>query len=218
MSIKQVIVVDFDETLVFQNTLLLLHQYLTKQSALWSIFGAIQHINQCIPAIEGEPELDKYRGVHERLKAEMYDAALSGRSEKDIIMAADALHTKISVNSSVWMMIQSILDGNTFFIIATASLEVFVRRYLEHVAISPNKIIGSVPELQNNIFNGKLVGRECAGLIKGLRVRNYLASHFPNVHISAFGNLPADRQMMALADEAWVIRRGLIKPFNNLSR
>jgi len=200
-SPKTVVVADFDETLVHDNTLLPLYGKLVTTSLAWVAVKALIRAEWLTI------------GPHRAIKAQMYREILGGRKEKEICSAATGLASLVSVNFPALAKIREYTRQGAEFVVATASLETFVRILLEEKRIDVNRIIGTKAAGTNGVYNGELSGGECVGRLKAERVRNVLKRHYEDYRAIAFGNLPADRAMMEFADCAFVVDGGRIVPF-----
>ena len=152
-------------------------------------------------------------GPHRAIKAQMYREILTGRKEEEIGAAAKGLAMSISVNRLAMTKVHEYRRQGAELVVATASLEAFVRGLLEEKGIDVNRIIGTKVGTNGGLCNGELSGGECVGMLKAERVRTILERHYRGYQVIALGNLPADRAMMELADQAFVVDGVNIAPF-----
>lgn len=95
-------------------------------------------------------------------------------------------------------------SGAEVFVI-TASPVRWVSRFVEGVTV-----LGSEMEVREGRITGKLLNRNCYGEEKVRRLLNAmpdLKEHRDNYYISAYGDSRGDRELLAYADEAWLIRK-----------
>jgi phosphatidylglycerophosphatase C len=200
-SLKTVVVADFDETLVHENTLPLLYDKLVATPVVWVVLTAL---------FRGEWLAI---GPHRAIKAQMYREILSGRKEEEIGSVAKGLSPRVRVNATAMAKIKEYTRQGADLVVATASLEDFVRRLLERKEIEVDRIIGTRVAKDGDLCNGELAGGECVRKQKANRVKVVIERYYPDYQVIALGNLPADRAMMELADQAFVVDGANITPF-----
>jgi|APSaa5957512535_1039671.scaffolds.fasta_scaffold04255_5 phosphoserine phosphatase len=198
-----VVVVDFDETLVIENTLLLL--YKISESA--SLFKAVAF------------SFIKFRwinvGLHRAIKEEMYLNILRGKTEKQLLVIAGKLSEAVNINEAVWKRVNKLTDNGARLVIATASLVTVVEEILRIKEVSVDEVIGTTAKIISGTkeYSGELNNGECEKEEKRERVINIMKQNYINHYIFGFGNLPADREMLKIVDEGYVVNGAVVTPF-----
>ena len=92
------------------------------------------------------------------------------------------------------------LKANGFkIVVVTASAENWVKKWCDKNNIS---LIGTRLEIQNDTITGKLIGKNCHGEEKAVRIKaQYSLSDFDEIY--SYGDSGGDRQMLALATKAF---------------
>ena len=100
-------------------------------------------------------------------------------------------------------MLQEKLDEGATVVIVSASIEDWVREFFpQHPDLH---VIGTQIEVVNNELTGKFSTPNCYGEEKVRR----LCEHFPdrtNYHLVAFGDSRGDRELLAFADEGYLLK------------
>lgn len=100
-------------------------------------------------------------------------------------------------------MLQEKLDEGATVVIVSASIEDWVREFFpQHPDLH---VIGTQIEVVNNELTGKFSTPNCYGEEKVRR----LCAHFPdrtNYHLVAFGDSRGDRELLAFADEGYLLK------------
>ena len=190
---KTVVVADFDETLVHENTLIPLYKHLSTKPMIQvvaRVFGSLHWLKI---------------GLHQAIKAQMYREILAGREEKVVRDTAKEIAKTINVNECSLEKLNQYRDAGAVVVVASASLEPFVETVLEEKNIRVDRVIGSIPVQDNGIYTSDLLGGECVGKQKAERSKKVLERYYSGYRVIVLGNLPADRALMNLADEAYVV-------------
>lgn len=196
-----VVVADFDETLVYENTLLPLFAQVARKPMFRVVLKAL---------VAGEIFS---LGPHQAIKAQMYREILNGQTIEQIEQAARGIANNVRVNVAAMEIVRSNSGDDTQFVVASASLEEVVRTILEEKNITANRVIGTIAAKSGNAYTGELIGGECVGRRKAVTVQSVLAQHYTGYRVVALGNLPPDRALLKLADEAFVVDGDNISTF-----
>ncbi len=200
---KTIVIVDFDETLVYENTLLPLFKALSKRSMSWVVLKALSSF-QWLKI-----------GFHEAIKAQMHREILAGHQEKVIVDTAKKMAATINVNFLVATKLDSYRDTGAVIVIASASLDLFVATLLAEKDIQVDRVIGSIGAQDGGVYTGELLTGECVGKRKAERSKQMLDKYYRGYRVIAWGNLPADRALMKIADEAYVVNGRRVVKFTN---
>jgi len=142
----------------------------------------------------------------------MYREILRGRTEQELLQSARQLGEQVHVNTSVLERVLK-YPGNRTTVVVTASLEPVVEVVVRQLGLQVDAVYGSRPRIESGVYTGELLGGECQCAAKAQRVVAELGTQLCEQHTVAFGNLPADREMLELSTEAYVVDRGRIRPF-----
>lgn len=201
MDANELILVDFDQTLVHEDTLRRLYALAANKPLAHVVYAACRSGRW------------RHIGVHRAIKEAMYREILSRRTEADLQEYARQLAARVSLIEPVMHTLRERAEQGAQVWIVSASLEVVVRTLARELKIPHDRVVGSLARRENGVFNGALLGGECVRGAKAQRLVDQLASHVEHGRIVAYGNLPADREFLELAHEAYVVRRGVVTPF-----
>nr|VFK52147.1 MAG: Haloacid Dehalogenase superfamily, subfamily IB, phosphoserine phosphatase-like [Candidatus Kentron sp. TC] len=188
-----VVIADFDETLIEQNTLLNLYRILTDTPLALGVALAF---------VKGRW---LRRGPRAAIKEEMYRRMLRGKSESDLAAAGREIAHRVTLNQPVVSRIRQLSAQGHDLLVASAALTPIVRTILEEKGLPFSRIVASRAEIEEEKLTGNLVGLECFGKEKARRLTHVLDTFYSNPHVIAFGNWPDDGPMLAGADEAYVV-------------
>nr|VFK31831.1 MAG: Haloacid Dehalogenase superfamily, subfamily IB, phosphoserine phosphatase-like [Candidatus Kentron sp. MB]VFK34899.1 MAG: Haloacid Dehalogenase superfamily, subfamily IB, phosphoserine phosphatase-like [Candidatus Kentron sp. MB]VFK77053.1 MAG: Haloacid Dehalogenase superfamily, subfamily IB, phosphoserine phosphatase-like [Candidatus Kentron sp. MB] len=196
-----IIVADFDQTLIRQNTLLTLYRRLTHAPLLFSVILAL---------IKGRWPRNGLRTV---IKEEMYRHMLRGKSESQLANAGQEIARHITLNEPVVSRVRQFQEQGYPLIVASASLTQVVEAILRDKGLAFVRVIGSRAEIENGKMNGRLIHGECFGKTKAHRIRQLRHAAYPGTKMIAFGNWPDDKPLLVDADEAYIVTGNAIKPW-----
>ena len=198
-----VVIADFDETIVYENTLL----------PLFDRLSAISMAMVVIRAITRGRWLSI--GPHKAIKEEMYRVILAQVGVTELTYIAQELAEKVSVNSWAMAAIQREMSSATIveLVVASASLAEVVRAILESKEIRFHRLIGSDPEEKSGIYTGRLLDGECVGKEKAVRVKRLLQTYYKGWRVVAIGNYPADTPLFELAETSFVVKGSNVTPY-----
>ncbi len=198
-----VVVADFDETIVFENTLLPLFDLLSAKSMATVVVRAIAR-GRWLSI-----------GPHKAIKEEMYRVILAQVKVAALTHIAQELAEKTNVNSWAIAAIRHEMISATRaeLVVASASLTEVVRTILESKEIRFHRLIGSVPEKKRDIYTGRLLDGECVGKEKAVRMKRLLDTHYKGWRVVAIGNYPADTPLFELAETSFVVKGSSVMPY-----
>ncbi|SHN92009.1 Phosphoserine phosphatase [Bathymodiolus heckerae thiotrophic gill symbiont] len=194
---------DFDETLIYQNSLGYLFKEVTNKrfifpSTLSLIF-----------------EFDTYRhGIKFSIKRRLYKSCLAGVSEKKLYEAGKTSSKKLHPLDEVVDCLHELHKQNYIIWIVTATPALFVKGVINQWGWPVERVIGTELYQNNNIYTGDL-GEECMKEEKVKRINDVIKSKKlePTIEI-AFGNLPVDIPMMSLANKSYAVAGKQVVIFN----
>nr|VFK16650.1 MAG: Phosphoserine phosphatase [Candidatus Kentron sp. LFY] len=209
-----IIVADFDETLIEQNTLIRVYRGLAGMPLVVSVILALFKGHWL------------RHGLRAAIKEEMYWRMLRGKSESELIIAARKVARHVTLNEAVVSRIRRLstqgndtqgndTQGNDTqghdLIVASAALAPIVRAVLQEKGVDFSRVVASEARVEAGKLTGCLIGGECFGENKARRIRQLCDTSYPNARMIAFGNWPDDGPMLAEADEAYIVTGNIIK-------
>jgi HAD superfamily phosphoserine phosphatase-like hydrolase len=198
---KTVVVFDFDETLVLENSLSYLFQGVASKN-YW--VAAIPAILQSIFLFEFGYKLRL------RVKKRLYVTHLKGVFEASVYQAGTAAADKLTVNSHVMDELEIADERGDVILIATASPRIYVTAILDELKVNRFKIIGTEIDFES----GHILGKECSCEEKWNAVTKELGC-FNIDKITAYGNAPDDLFMLKQVDQGFVVKGELVKHYKN---
>lgn len=188
---------DFDCTLVHENSLRLFFRELA---------GRASSSRRClslaaVKAMAGE-------GMRAGIKRHLYRELLRGRTAEEVLEAAQRTAARLTPNRAVVEAFEALVASGGDAVIATASPRIVVTRCLEVLGIVPHLVLGTELGEIGGRLTGELLGGECLGPVKAVKVRGYLAERGPFGSTTGFGNLPDDLAMLELVQQRFVVGRG----------
>ena len=136
----------------------------------------------------------------------MYVAMLASRAPEELVGFGDALAPKLDVIPEVLAALEQHREAGATVIVATASLDSVIARVLELKGIAVDHVIGTQPVIEAGRCSGELARGECVGVNKALRLQEMLQELPGPLHVTAYGNLPADKPILDPADVAFHVR------------
>lgn len=191
-----VVVFDFDETLVLENSLGYLFQAIAGKM-YWT--AAISAITKSIFRLEF--------GYRFRLsvKQALYKKHLKGVSESSIYHAGTLAASRLTVNSNVMEVLKSANERGENVVIATASPRIYVTGILDELKVNRFKVIGTEVDFEA----GCILGEECSREVKWLSISKELNS-LEVGSITGYGNAPDDLFMLKQVDQGFLVKGPLV--------
>jgi HAD superfamily phosphoserine phosphatase-like hydrolase len=187
-----VVVFDFDETLVLENSLGYLFQEIAGKN-YWTA---------AIPAITLSVFCLKF-GYKLRLsvKQALYKKHLKGVSENAIYQAGTIAASRLTVNNKVMDMLKSANERGDTVVVATASPRIYVTGILDELKVNRFKVLGTEVDLEA----GCILGKECSREVKWLSITKELNSLEVD-NITGYGNAPDDIFMLKQVDQGFLVK------------
>nr|VFK00547.1 MAG: Haloacid Dehalogenase superfamily, subfamily IB, phosphoserine phosphatase-like [Candidatus Kentron sp. H]VFK00793.1 MAG: Haloacid Dehalogenase superfamily, subfamily IB, phosphoserine phosphatase-like [Candidatus Kentron sp. H]VFK04737.1 MAG: Haloacid Dehalogenase superfamily, subfamily IB, phosphoserine phosphatase-like [Candidatus Kentron sp. H] len=199
---RVIVVTDFDETLIEQNTLMAAYRELSDTPLVFSVIRAF---------VKGRW---LWCGPRTAIKEEMYQRMLRGKHEDELTIAGRRIARHVALNQAAVSRIQPFLDQGHELIVASAALARIVQTILEEKGLVFSRIVATQPEIEDRKLTGLLIDGECFGKIKAQRIKQVRKTFYPGGHMVAFGNWPDDYPLLAEADEAYIVKGNTIETFN----
>nr|VFJ46580.1 MAG: Haloacid Dehalogenase superfamily, subfamily IB, phosphoserine phosphatase-like [Candidatus Kentron sp. DK] len=200
---SDIVVADFDETIIEQNTLILAYGELAHMPLAFSVILAF---------IKGRW---LWHGPRAAIKEEMYRRMLRGKREAELAIAGRKIASRVTLNQATVSRIQQFLNQGHELIVASAALAQIVQAVLEEKGLLFSRVVASQAEIEGGRLTGHLIGGECFGKTKAQRIRQVREASYPSAYMIAFGNWPDDGPMLAEADEGYIVTGRTIKKFNS---
>ncbi len=199
---KQLVLFDFDGTLTKGDSML---------HFLWFALPFNQiFVKSIVLIIKFISLILSLKWSNELAKESMLGVCFQGRSEAELKALGEAFcQQKLPVLLRPEMMERLKMHRNAghHLALVSASVEIWLRPFCEAEGLD---LICTELEYQSNIFTGKLATRNCNGLEKARRIKETFALE-SYTKITAYGNSPGDYEMLFLADEAWLYRKGILQ-------
>lgn len=197
-----VVVFDFDETLVLENSLGYLFQAIAGKT-YWT--AAIPAIIKSMFRLEFS-----YR-FRLSVKQTLYKKHLKGVSESSIYHAGTLAASRLTVNSNVMQVLKSANKRGKTVVIATASPRIYVTGILDELKVNRFKIIGTEVDFET----GFILGEECSREAKWLAISKEVSS-LEVVSIMGYGNAPDDLFMLKQVDQGFLVKGALVCQYGPL--
>ena len=194
---KNVVLFDFDETLIFENSLMSMFEYYCDRNKV---------LGYSILSI-----LDKRlytRQYKKAIKCTLYRNVLRGQSEESLTIAGVDTANKLTPIRNVVEDLQNYVNLGKEVWIVTASPELFVRGIVESFGWPVNKVIGTKMNSNNGILDGSF-DKECEWGEKVERLTAEANNMKGSVSFySSYGNLPQDEQIISVAKYHFQVKSG----------
>lgn len=187
---------DFDCTLVHENSLRLFFRELAGRAVSRRCLSLA-----AMKAMAGG-------GMRAGIKCHLYHELLRGRTAAEVLEAAQRVASRLTPNRAVVEALEALVACGGDVVVATASPRIVVARCLEVLGVAHHFVLGTELEEIGGRLTGKLLGGECLGPVKAVKVRGYLVERGPFGSTAGFGNLPDDLAMLELVQQRFVVGRG----------
>lgn len=186
-----VVIFDFDETMVLENSL----GFLFKQ-----LSGPFYWLRAVPVVVQSLVTLKFGHKLRRAVKQRLYSKILTGVSVKNIQMAGNAIAMKLTKNAPVIDQLIEAKKQGDIVIIATASPQIYVAAIVYAMGLEVDVVIGTNIDLKY----GTIIGEECSREAKWLAVEEVLKTLSGNA-TTAFGNRPDDIYMLEQVDRGFVV-------------
>jgi phosphatidylglycerophosphatase C len=187
----QVVIFDFDETMVLENSLGFLFKQLSGPG-YW--LSALPVVVKSLVTFKFGYKLR--RAVKQRL----YSKILTGMTVKDIQVAGNAVSMKLTQNKPVIDRFIEAKKRGDFVIIATASPQIYIAAIVSSMGLDVDVVIGTHIDLEH----GTIIGEECSRVAKWVAVEAVLKTQ-SRITTTAFGNKPDDIYMLEQVDRGFIV-------------
>lgn len=120
-----------------------------------------------------------------------------GKTEADLVAAADRAFRGLRWRESMLDAYLRHREAGHRVTVASGGLSCCVRRLLALKGITVDALLATEMESVGGVLTGRIAGNACVGAEKARRIQDWLAGAAEAVW--GYGNLPADRAMLALA-------------------
>lgn len=193
---------DFDKTLIHDGSLLRI---------LTALTGTRHVITAAIStyfATKGDHTISRYDS--ERLRQGLLRHLLTGKNTQEIVNAAERVYPSLRWNETLLERYHWHRDQGHRIAIATGGLALYMEPLLRLRGLSPDALLATELTQHNGILTGEMVGPACVGHEKARQVRNWMGG--VREECWAYGNLPKDGPMLALADHPYSVKHGHMRP------
>lgn len=123
-------------------------------------------------------------------------ALVAGKTEADLVAAAERAFRGLRWRDAMLAAYLRHRAAGHRVTVASGGLACCVRRLLELKGIAVDGLLATELEVVDGVLTGRIVGSACVGAEKARRAQAWLAG-LP-AEVWGYGNLPADRAMLAL--------------------
>lgn len=123
-------------------------------------------------------------------------ALVAGRTEADLTAAAERAFRGLRWRDEMLAAYLRHREAGHRVTVASGGLSCCVRRLLELKGIAVDGLLATELETIDGVFTGRIAGNACVGAEKARRAQAWLAGR--SAEVWGYGNLPADRAMLAL--------------------
>ena len=192
---------DFDETLIKENSIKKLLYGASERRFLWPL---------AIPALV---DISAWKQLRLSVKNRVYNACLHSLTDARQYSFGKAFGITFTLNSKVCDKMRHYhQQGHTVWVV-TASPQPYIEGVIAALGLPCELVIGT--QLPSPCVPFNLSEVECAGEKKVSEVRKLLLSRKLQFNtILAYGNLPHDREMLSMADEGYVVTNGKISKYS----
>ncbi|KAA5605857.1 HAD-IB family phosphatase [Roseospira marina] len=189
---KGAAIFDFDRTLVREETLAMF---------LRTVVGQRTFIAACCAAASASAYVRQRRV--DAFRAELLRRTLAGRTVSQAKDAAERLFPRLRWIAQTTDALAGHQDAGRPVLVATGSLSVYMPTLLALKGIEVDGLLSTEMEVDADVLTGRMKTPSCTWAEKARRVKAWLAdSEGP---VWAYGNLPHDGAMLALADHPTVL-------------
>lgn len=194
---KVLLLIDFDQTIVRQNSFRIF--YLEYLSFLRLAYCFV------LGVASGLGGLRSGNAFLHNFKKRFQENALNGCSLGEFSRVCDLVSKKLNVNSQVTALKNKYSRSQLTVVVVTASPEKLIKRLLSNLGIIYDKIIATDIIFKHNNFVA--MGVECFAEQKALQIQTQLdLTEYDRV--VAIGNLPEDSSMLQIANEKYHVSKG----------
>ncbi|WP_428036459.1 HAD family hydrolase [Amphritea sp.] len=189
---NQVVIFDFDETLVLENSLGFMFQGVASKSYWLAALPAVVR-----SFLSGQFGFRLRRNI----KQALYEKHLAGVSSETIRKAGVEAASRLTVNTVTLSRLTAAQARGDTVIVATASPRLFVSAVLDQLNICTEKVIGT----EIDFATGAIIGDECSRQAKWTAVFREIGG-MKFKRSLAYGNAPDDIFMLEQVDEGFLVK------------
>ena len=189
---NQIIIFDFDETLVLENSLRFMFQGVASKSYWLAALPAVVR-----SFISGQFGFRLRRNI----KQALYEKHLAGLSPESVHKAGVDAASKLTINTVVMNELTAAQARGDMVMVATASPRLFVSGILDQLNICIEKVIGTEIDFET----GAIIGDECSREAKWTAAFREIDSMACKRSL-AYGNAPDDIFMLEQVDEGFLVK------------
>lgn len=195
---------DFDQTLIRQGSLI---------RVLTALHGPLPFASGALCALM-RTRHHRTAARREALRIEILRQFLTGVSKQELITAALRIAPHLTWPVDIMTRMHWHKAQNHRILIATGGLADYVPALLNYVGIQADGLLGTHMQDVCGILTGEIAGIACTRTEKARRAQEWITAQCEKhrCEIWGYGNLPSDGPMLALADHAFEVRKGRMRP------
>ena len=187
---------DLDGTLVYEDTMLV---WLVTVCGFWpTVWGLLKAI--AIGPFHKATGAEDWRG---RIKAYYLKALIKGVGIEQARDAGADMRRKLHWRRKILIALKNHQEQGHRVVIVTGAADLYIPALFAEIGY--DDLIATTLEVNGNVLTGRMAQTNNVRQAKGRQVAAYLERHGPFAEIWAYGNLPHDREMLALADHPTVV-------------
>lgn len=193
---RHVVIFDFDETIVLENSLAFLFKQLSGPGYWLKAMPVV--IKSLLTFTFG------YK-LHRAVKQCLYLKIMTDVTVKDIQVAGNIASMVLTSNKPVIERLIEAKKRGDFVIIATASPQIYIASIVDAMGLKVDLVIGTHIDLTHGI----IIGEECSRVAKWIAVKKRL-KNLSLITTTAYGNRPDDVHMLEQVDRGFIVSAGSI--------
>ena len=202
---KELVLFDFDGTLIEQDSLDLLLQ---EMGGGW-LASRLKMIPAFFTAFfEAIMTKDDYMDYRSALKAHWMINTLAGKTVAEVEEASRQVAKRLDWRDKLKAAVSRYADEGREVVIASGAIDLCIKILLEGLPVTC--LICTHAEVEDGVLTGRMAGKpkNSVNVVRGekrYRVQKYIEERGPYKRVVGYGNLPSDGPMLSLCDEFFVI-------------
>ncbi|NRD72869.1 haloacid dehalogenase-like hydrolase [Shewanella sp. VB17] len=193
---RHVVIFDFDQTMVLENSL----GFLFKQ-----LSGPYYWLNAVPVVIKSLLTFTFGYKLRRAVKQCLYSKILTGMTVNDIQVTGKMASAALTSNQPIIDRLIEATNRGNFVIVATASPQVYIASIVNAMGLNVDLVIGTHIDLTRGI----VIGQECSRVAKWIAVKEQL-NKLSLLSTTAYGNQPDDVHMLEQVDHGFIVTAGSI--------
>lgn len=200
---NKIVIFDFDETLIYENSLNKLFDHYCGRPKL---------LTYALASLFDKRLYSK--NYKKAIKCTLYRKVLKGKLHRSLFDVGELVANRLSPIPEVLRELESYAKRGFAVWIVTASPELFVSGIINALGWPVDRVIGTNMLHCKGILDGYFEV-ECEWEQKVFRLHSEVEKTSEKVHIHAsYGNLPQDEKIISIAENRFEVRDGILKSIN----